>query len=439
MASTSEPEVVIELPPLNIKAAGKTQVEQWINGQRVQQSPGYPTLLLVLADAFTNWAEWIVLEYSAEQVTIRYQIDGIWRDMPSLDRPTGDYMLAVLKQICDMYFKERDRLQQGTFSAEMYFKKYKCKVRCQGVPTGERVAIHVDLPRPQPDDLPAMGMREKTFEIVKRFYSQESGLIVSATMPGDGASTLWRGVKAAGDRFVSDYVTLELEGQTEPEVINVGSVTYTPTEGFEAALTKLMLREPDAVFVPNVRDGKMLNLLLANSRKYQRLVAAQIDGRSALDAVFRLLVLGLSPDEVADNLIGTVSQRLVRRLCDACKSAYQPDPATLNRLGIPVGRVRQFFAPFDPYQHAEVNSKGETILPPPCTQCQGVGYFGRLGLFEVVENDQDLKQAIRSGRKLDDIQEMLRRKGQRSFREEGIAAIALGQTSIEEVQRVLKT
>lgn len=427
-----------ELPTIEIEASGPNPAEQWVNGEKVQTSPGYPPLLMLLADAFGNWVQSVVLDSNADAVHVRFQIDGLWRDMQAMDRQTGDYVNAVLKQISGMDFRNRESAQKGSFKAKWYFKKFECEVRSEPVPTGERTLIKIALPRPEPETLVEMGMRQKSFETFKGFFSRGSGLIIAATQPGDGASTLWKGVKAAGDRFMSDYVTLEPAGEQEPEVINVNSVTYDKNQTFHDALNKLFLREPDAVFIPNLRDPETLKTTIELNEKYQRLVAVQIEANSAADAIYRMLVLGMKPDVLSRQLFGVISSRLVRKLCDNCKQPYEPDPATLSRLGIPQGRVRQFFAPFDPYQFAEVDKNGNQILPPPCENCQGVGYFGRLGLFEMFEMDDDLRRLVSGMRPLPEMVELLRRKQVRSYREEGIAAIALGQTSIEEIQRVLQ-
>lgn len=438
MSTATDPNVAPELPPLVIKAEGPTPAEQWVNAEKVQTSPGYPPLIMMLADAFTNWTQWIVLDFMPEAVSVRYQIDGIWHDMPGMDRQTGDYVAAVLKQVAGLNYRVRDSHQAGSFKAELYFNKYGVQVRCEPVPSGERIAIKIDLPRTEPDTLVEMGMREKSVEQFRTLFAKQQGLIVASTLPGDGASTLWKGVKAAGDRFMSDYVTLEPEGQVEPEVINVNSVTYPKDQSFAAALEKLMLREPDAVFLPRVKDPKVLETAISMIRKFKRLIVVQLEAHSAADAIYRLLVLGAQPADLAELLLGSIAQRTARRLCDNCKQPYQPDPQTLSRLGIPAGRVRQFYAPFDPQQFAEVDKNGNTILPPPCEHCNAASYFARLGLFELITMDDDLKRLITQGRPLAEMQEMLKRKGVRSFREEGIAAIALGQTSIEEIQRVLK-
>lgn len=438
MPPSTDEQVMPDLPELEIKAAGPTPAEQWVNSEKVQASAGYPPLVFMLADAFQNWVERIALDCTSQAVTVRYQIDGVWREMTPLDRQTGDYMIAVLKQIAGLNYRVRDRAQKGHFKAEMYRRKFTCNVRCEPVPSGERIAIQIDLPRAKPESLVEMGMREKSFEQFRGFFGQKCGVIVASTLPGDGESTLWSGVKAAGDRFMSDYVTLEPEGKVEPEVVNVNSITYTNEKPFSETLNGLMLREPDAVFLPNVTDPDMARVALDMTRKYQRLLILQVQAHSAADAIYRLLALGLEPGELKEVLIGSIAMRTARRLCDNCKQAYEPDPATLSRLGIPVGRVRQFYAPFDPQQFAEVDRNGNTILPPPCEHCQGVGYFARLGLFELIEMNDETRQLISRGRPLAEMQEYLRRNKVRTFREEGIAAIALGQTSIEEIQRVLK-
>jgi len=429
----------IQLPPLELQSAGETKSQQEVNLLRVLPSVGYPTLLLLLADAFKNWAEWIVLDFSAKQVKIRFQIDGLWSERPALERPVGDYLLATLKQIALLDYRQRDARQEGSFDARYEKRKYRCHVRSQAVPSGERVAIRVELPRPQPENLPDMGMREKSFQQVKSFFGHKTGLIVLATLPGDGASTAWKGIKAAGDRFSSDYVTVEPRGSREEEVINVGAINYDSVEDFDKVLDGLLLREPDAIFVTNVNDGRILRSAFQKGRQAQRLVVVQIASRSAAEALFRLQILGLTPGQLSEGLIGIVAQRLVRRLCDRCKEAYDPDPATLSKLGIPAGRVRQFYKPFDPAAYTTVDSKGNPVPPPDCPDCGGSGFFGRLGLFEVLENDDLLKQILRQKKKLPEAMQLLRQGGRRSFREEGIAALALGQTGMAELQRVLKT
>ncbi|MBL8853939.1 MAG: Flp pilus assembly complex ATPase component TadA [Planctomycetaceae bacterium] len=435
--ATTTPEIV--LPPLALKAAGDSESQREVNLAKVVRSPGFPTLVLLLADTVGKWADRVILDFTAHHVGVKQQVDGIWVDLPPMDRPTGDFMLATLKQLCNLDFRERETRQESTFTGQLDAFKYKFHVRCQPVPTGERVQIRVDLPRPQPAQLVEMGMREKAYERVKQMLKQGKGLLVSAALPGDGASMSWKGVRAAGDRFTADFVTFEQKGAVEDEVINVGSVVYDSLDVFDDRFRELLLKEPDTVFFSQVRSPEIMRRIVDKGLSSNRLMVVQIDARSAMEAVFRLQILGMTRDEIQKHLVGVVAHKTLRRLCIKCREAFEPDPSVLAKLGIQPGRVRQFYKQFDPAAYTTLDKKGNPIPPPTCPTCGGTGFFARVGLFEVLENDATLKSILQSQKKFSEATQMWRAAGNPTFREEGLAMLALGITSIEELQRVLKS
>lgn len=435
--ATTTPEIV--LPPMALKAAGDSESQRDVNLAKVLRSPGFPTLVLLLADTVGKWADRVILDFTAQHVGVRQQVDGIWVDLPPMDRPTGDFMLATLKQLCNLDFREREARQEATFSGQLDPFKYKFHVRCQAVSTGERVQIRVELPRPQPAQLVEMGMREKAFERVKEMLKRRQGLMVSAALPGDGASMSWKGLRAAGDRFTADFVTFEQRGNIEDDVINVGSVQYDSEEDFEDGFRVMLLKEPDAVFFSQVHSPKIMRLIVEKGLSTKRLMVVQIAARSAMEAVFRLQVLGMTSDEIQQHLVGVVAHKTLRRLCIKCREAFEPDANLLAKLGIQPGRVRQFYKQFDPAAYTTMDNKGNPIPPPTCPTCGGTGFFARMGLFEVLENDATLKSILQSRKKYSEALQTWRAAGNPTFREEGLAMLALGLTSVEELQRVLKS
>lgn len=435
MATT--PEIV--LPPLAFTAAGTTESQRDVNLAKVVRSPGFPTLVLLLADAVGKWSERVVLDFTAQHVSVRQQIDGIWNDLPPMERPTGDYMLATLKQLCNLDFRDRNSRQEGVFGGRLDPFKYKFHVRCQPVSTGERVQIRIELPRPQPAQLVEMGMREKSYERVKQMLKRGKGLLVSAALPGDGASMNWKGLRAAGDRFTADFVTFEQRGAVEDDVINVGSVLYDSEDDFPQRLRELLLKEPDTVFFSQVRSSKIMRQIVDVGLSSNRLMVVQIDARSAMEAVFRLQILGMTVDEIQQHLIGVVAQRTLRRLCIKCRESFEPDASVLAKLGIQPGRVRQLFKQFDPAAYTTLDKQGKPIPPPTCPTCGGTGFFARVGMFEVLENDATLQSILKARKKFPEAAQMWRAAGNPSYREEGLALLALGLSSIEELQRVLKS
>jgi type II secretory ATPase GspE/PulE/Tfp pilus assembly ATPase PilB-like protein len=132
-----------------------------------------------------------------------------------------------------------------------------------------------------------------------------------------------------------------------------------------------------------------------------------------------------------------VNQRLIRKLCETCREAVQPTPELLQRLGIPAGRVQVLYRekqPLPPGQEPP-RKKGEPLI---CPNCNGLGYRGRTAIYEILVVDDNLRQALAGQPKLDTIKQLSRQAGNRALQEEGILLVALGTTSIAELQRVLK-
>ena len=134
-------------------------------------------------------------------------------------------------------------------------------------------------------------------------------------------------------------------------------------------------------------------------------------------------------------LRGVVYVRLVRRLCETCREAYQPAPDLLQKLGIPAGRVQVLYREKQPRQPGQERKRGE---PEICPACRGLGYKGRIGIFEIMALDDKMRQAVRKQANIETLKKLARAAGNRTLQEEGILLVALGTTSLTELQRVLK-
>jgi type II secretory ATPase GspE/PulE/Tfp pilus assembly ATPase PilB-like protein len=140
-----------------------------------------------------------------------------------------------------------------------------------------------------------------------------------------------------------------------------------------------------------------------------------------------VLLLKVPPKMFAPQVFGVLNQRLVRRLCEECKEAYTPSPAMLKKLGIPPGRIDFFYKPPDPAEVEEV-----------CEHCGGIGYYGRVGVFELLTVDDKLRQAMMTDPKLETLRKVVRASRHRSLQDEGLLLVAQGITSLAELSRVLK-
>ena len=426
-------------PPIEFTAAGDTPDEQKTNLKIVKPSPGFDPASELCAESIIKDASVTVLDYTAQSVNIRFQIDGLWHAGVPMDRETGDYMLATLKQLAGLDYRERRARQEGNFQTFYLKTKQKFKLVSQGIQTGERVALYLDYKRPplnKPDEL---GMRASMDTKLRSIVNDtEMGFLVTTAMPGEGYTACWRGALEACDRLTRDFFVLEHVGKNEPEVINIYPIDYDSAKGEDpmSPIKQLMLREPDVLAFPDVESGELLNRIVDHSIAHEMPMFTRVPGKHALDGLLRLLVLKPDVEKLAGRLTAVLAMRLIRLLCDECKIGFQPHPQMVQKLGLPPGRVAELFKPMI-YQPGMVDE--DEIEIEPCAKCSGIGYRGRTGLFELLVINDEIRKALVSNPKLGNLSAIAKRHGHISLQMEGIVMVAAGRTSIEELQRVLKS
>ena len=194
-----------ELPPVQLTAAGKDDKEQQENLDRIIPSPGYPTCAHLICDAIEKRSDTTVFDFTPQLVNIRYRIDGIWHTMPQMDRETGDFMMATLKQLAGMNYRERRARQEGAFQAMLMKKKYKCRVVSQGVKTGERIALYINIPQPPTETLEDLGINKAIKAKLMNALNANRGIVLVGALPAEGFTTIWRATLNACDRLMRDF------------------------------------------------------------------------------------------------------------------------------------------------------------------------------------------------------------------------------------------
>ena len=427
----------IEIPPIRFMPTADSEEEQNAILESITPSPGFPTVANMVADVITKRSEVTVFDFTPQKVNIRYQIDNIWHAMPQMDRETGDYMMATLKQLAGMNYRERRARQKGEFKTEFMNEKHKCRIVSQGVKHGERIAMYVDIPKPKTDLLEQLGMPEQVKDSLAPILSQSQGMVFFTAMPKEGYTTAWRAGLSACDRFGRDYYVIEDERKVEEEVINVTSVTFDSTSGEDAftPIPQLMLREPEVLAFTEIVDGKMLDKM-SDMSSDGLLILSRLYAKHALDALLRLLVL--KPTEIerlVTELSMVVSMRLLRKVCDVCSIGYVPHPSMLQQLGLPPGSVRQMKKAFH-HKPGMVDEDGKEI--EVCPNCHGLGYKHITGIFEVLKMTDQLREAMMKKPRLDHLAAVAKANRHVSIRDMGVVAVAKGVTAMDEVQRMLK-
>lgn len=417
-------------PAVDLHAQGGDERTNQANLLTARQSPGYVHVKELVAEMSGRGSNRVLMDYTAEQVSIRHMIDGVWHSGEPRDRESGDVMLAVMKQLANLKVAERKRKQEGVYLAEYQKKKYTCVITSQGVKTGERVVVSLRGGTAQTsfETLSDLGMREKLCEQWQEIMSAEKGVIVYSAMPEGGLTTLTDIGLIETDRLLRDFVAVEDQDDPQTEIENIPAHFYDGPKGESPAslIPTLSRKYPNVWVVRDFVDAESAKLLMEEV-DMDRLVVTTVHAKEAAEACLRLLQKKVPHKEFSRNVIGVLNTRLIRTLCPDCKVGYEATPALLKKLGIPSGKVSTFYR----------QPKAEEI-EKPCKTCNGLGFKGRTGLFELLPVDDQFRSKLLKEPKPDVLRKSARAAGMRTLQEEGVLLVAKGLTSLPELQRVLK-
>jgi type II secretory ATPase GspE/PulE/Tfp pilus assembly ATPase PilB-like protein len=418
----------------------KTEREDNINLLTVRQSPGYIPARQAVFDALEHGADSILFDYGAASVSVRHQIDGVWHNQQPIDRvQLGDPILLVFKTLAGLNANERRAKQTGMFGIEVKKPKdvketkYSCKFASQGTQSGERVSLVIEGKKLSFKSLAEIGMREKMVPQLEGILGEKKGLILFSALPAGGLSTTFEVAMNASDRFMRNFAAVEEKQSLEREILNVANTPFDAAAGETPAtvLPALIRTYPDVFVVRDVVDLESLQILVEQITKEERLVITTTRAKEAVEALLRMLLFKIPPAEFAAVVIAVVNVRLVRKLCETCKEAYPPPAEVLKQMGLPPGRIENFYRPptkpIDPKHPEKV-----------CEVCQGIGYRGRTGIFELLVVDDLMRSVLGSHPKLDALRDAARKSKHRGLQEEGLLLVAKGVTSLQELLRVLK-
>lgn len=416
-------------PPVDLQALGGNESINQGNLITARQSPGYIFVKELIADCVHRRCERMVLDYTASAVNTKYLIDGVWHSGEGRDRESGDVMLAVMKQLANLDIGERRKKQQGAFAAKYENIKYMCPFTSQGVPTGERVLIEItgggQAKLLTYEDL---GMREKIREQWAEHLATDSGLLVIAAPPEGGLTTLTDVSLMETDRLMRDFAAIEDVHDRQREIENVNVTTFDSKQGESPAtkLPQLIRTYPNVYVVRDFVNPESAKMLIEQSAD-DRLVITTVQAMEAPEALLRLLQKKVPHREFTAAVTAVLCTRLIRKLCETCKVAYEPTPDMLQKLGIPAGKVTALYRTPKPEE-----------IEKPCPNCNNIGYVGRTGLFELLTVNDQVREVLLKQPKLDLLRKASRLAGMRTFQEEAILLVAKGVTSIPEAMRVLK-
>ncbi len=425
----------LEFKPVN---ADKQQAQGLMVACR--QVEQYPLLVTLIAQAVSVRADQVLLDYTVQGASIRYRVDGMWETMPPMDRPNGDKVLEIFKRLAGMNFADRRTKQKGKLPIACA-GDWILEILSQGTPNGERVLVKIDPKKPILKTLSDLGMRDKMQEQLKGLLNANDAVVVVSGAAGHGLPTMWRVVLEAADRYVRDFHIIEDKITAEAELINITQHLFDSSAGEtpKNVLASLLLKQPDVLVMPDFINEETLQTIIEEVIEEHRHCITKIVAPSAAEAYVKLLT---THKKQSKNLIKAISSvlnvRLVRRLCEKCRQPFQPNPQLLQKLGIPSGRVTTMYQAFiPPPPEQRVDAKGNPIEIEICERCGGRGFYGRAGIFELLQITDEIRKVAETNPTVEAIVQVARKVGHRTLQDEGVLAVATGMTSLQELQRVM--
>ncbi|MDZ4657392.1 MAG: ATPase, T2SS/T4P/T4SS family [Bythopirellula sp.] len=393
-----------------------------------RHSPGYLLLKDIMAEVINRRADKLMLDFTAQAVTVRYEIDGVWHPGEARDRESSDVMLAVIKTLANLNVKDRRNKQEGRFGAKYDGKTYICHVATQGVQTGERVVVNRVGEKQRLAKYEDLGMREGLQKQWSEIMGSDAGMVIFSALPGGGLTTMMNVSLEETDRLMRDFSAIEEVNNREHDLQNIGVTTYDASKGETPAsiLPALIRTYPNVYILRDMTDVEAGKLLFKEAGD-DRVFITSIRAKEAAEALLRFLQLKMPAKEFATTAKAVLYQRLIRKLCPDCKVGYSPSADVLKKLGIPPGKVEKLYRPPKPEE-----------IEKPCKTCQNLGYLGRTGLFELLVVNDQMREILIKQPKLELLKQAARAARQRSLQEEGVLLVAQGTTSLQELTRVLQ-
>ncbi|MGZ3438012.1 MAG: type II secretion system ATPase GspE [Polyangia bacterium] len=392
----------------------------------------------LMFNAVKERASDIHIEPREKELIVRYRVDGNLMEVKRANRNYINSILSRVKIMAGLNIAEKRLPQDGRIRRKIAGKDIDMRVATAPGVNGERITIRLLDRSSVLHDLADIGFGEDHLTVIDDLIHRPHGIVLVTGPTGSGKTTTLYACLAKINTpdlnilTVEDPVEYQLEGITQVPINAKIDLT------FASVLRSYLRHDPDVIMVGEIRDGETAAMAIQASLT-GHLVFSTVHTNDSAGAITRLVDMGIEPFLVASSLVGLLAQRLVRRLCPECRVLYRPTEDELRKLNIdPAG----FFD--GTMRVPPIRSK---YTPPPkgmlymardggCPRCSKSGYLGRMGIYELLLMDNDIRQLALKNTDSNTIKQTAIAKGMRTLRDDGAAKVLSGITTIEEVMMV---
>ncbi|MFZ5906816.1 MAG: GspE/PulE family protein [Nitrospirota bacterium] len=369
--------------------------------------------------AYSSRASDIHIEPKREFSLIRFRIDGILHNIHKIPKAVHPPIVSRIKMLARMDIAEKRRPQDGRIKTAHEGKEVELRISTLPVAFGEKVVIRIFDPELLMKDIEELGFFSRELKLVKSFIANTHGIILATGPTGSGkTTTLYSLLKLLSTSEVN-VTTIEDPIEMIYEGFNQTAVHPQIDVTFANSLRTILRQDPDIIMVGEIRDLETAENAI-QAALTGHLVFSTLHTNDAPSSITRLLDLGAKDFLLNATLLGVIAQRLVRKVCPACKEEYHLTKDECYILRLDYEKVKTY----------------TVSLGRGCEQCRSTGYRGRTGIFEIMDMTEKLREQVHDKTSLMNVQKVALGQGMRTLRENAITKLIQGVTTVEEVLRV---
>jgi type IV pilus assembly protein PilB len=415
---------------LAAEAAGGSDGDEVDLEAALEDAPIVKLVNAIMSQAVAERASDVHIEPGERDVRIRFRVDGVLHE-PMRPQPKNlqGGLISRLKVMADLNIAEKRVPQDGRISMKVGTRQLDLRVATLPTVHGEKVVIRVLDKSNAMLALEDLGFLADSYERFATAFRKPYGAILVTGPTGSGKSTTMYSTLNILNEGSKNIITVE--DPVEYRMGGVNQIQVNPKAGltFASALRSILRADPDIVLIGEIRDKETATIAI-EAALTGHLVLSSLHTNDAPSAISRLVEMDVETFLVASAIDAVVAQRLARLLCERCKQPYRADEAELAQAGFPEDLWAEIGEVF--------RSPDNRVTRNDCKACAGTGYRGRIGLYEVMLRSEEIERLTVERASADAIRSVAIQQGMLTLREDGLAKVRAGITSIEEVARVVK-
>lgn len=391
--------------------------------KQADEAPIIRIAYTIIQEAIKDGASDIHVEPDKRTVRVRYRIDGVLHEVMPLPKYIEKPLTSRFKIMSDMNIAERRLPQDGRIPIRFADKDYDLRVSCLPTVNGEKIVMRILDKSSVLLGLNKLGFSPEVQAHVEELVAQPNGMFLSTGPTGSGKTTTQYSVLHKLNSVEKNIITIEDPVEYQLSGIAQVQVNKKAGLGFANALASFLRQDPDIIMVGEMRNLETGEIAVEASLT-GHLVLSTLHTNDAPSAVTRMVDMGIEPYLISATVIGVLAQRLARKVCSKCKAPYQVPASELRRFGFKAQAADEMVTLY----------RGEG-----CEACRHTGFKGRLGIYELMRMNDEIRELVVRRAPLADVREAAKANGMRELKEDGLEKVLAGITTPDEVMRVVFT